>query len=79
MTANYHDLRTPRTRRSEFRSSAKLAYRPMTRVNVPRHDPEVSPLKVTLGFIALAGLAIIGLCWDSEAVQGVVMALRMGL
>lgn len=78
MTAHYHDMRTPRTRRSEFRSAAKLPYRPMQRIDVPRHEPEVSALKVTLGFIALACLAIIGLCWDSAAVQGFVMALRGG-
>lgn len=76
MTAHYHDMRTPRTHRSEFRSAAKLAYRPMQRIDVPRHEPEVSALKVTLGFIALACLAIIGLCWDSAPVQGFVALLR---
>ncbi|HXE08393.1 MAG TPA: hypothetical protein VN612_10875 [Acidobacteriaceae bacterium] len=30
------DLREPRTKRSEFRSHAKLPFRPMTKVNGPK-------------------------------------------
>lgn len=73
------DMRETRTKRSEFRSGAKMTHRPMTQVNVPhnrRHD-DLSPVKVTLGFIFLAALFVIGMLWDAGSVQGVLTFLRM--
>ena len=40
-------------------------------------DSDVSVMKVTFGFIVLAALAIIGLCWDTAPVQAVLHFLRM--
>lgn len=39
-------------------------------------DSDVSVMNVTFGFIALAVLAIIGLCWDTAPVQAVLHFLR---
>lgn len=40
-----------------------------------RHD-DVSVLKATLAFIALALITIAGLCWGTDPVQTLLMVLR---
>jgi len=70
MNTIIQDVRTPRTRRSEFRSS--MAYRPMTKVNHERRHGAPVPLPLTrrqLMLIALAWCAVMGatmwLCTDA--------------
>lgn len=76
------DMREPRTKRSEFRSG-KLEYRAPTKINVApeptygrRHD-DLSPMKLAIAGVILAGLFVIGLCWDTAPVHELVMFLRM--
>ena len=74
MSTIIQDVRTPRTRRSEFRSSTRLAYRPMTRVNQPaerRHGAQVPPplthaqlVKIGIAWCVVMG-ATLWLCTDA--------------
>lgn len=75
------DMREPRTKRSEFRSS-KLEYRAPTKINVApeptygrRHD-DLSPMKLAIAGAILGGLFVIGLCWDTAPVHEFVTFLR---
>ena len=44
------DMREPRTKRSEFRTHAKLAYRPMTPVSMPAQDDATNDARWELIF-----------------------------
>jgi hypothetical protein len=71
------DMRKPRTKRSEFRSHAKLPFRPMTRVNVPhnrRHDDAEPTWPEYLAMLAFS----LTLMWGAWALAGWMLPMIWG-